>query len=312
MPPPFVSPALPILTSPPSATILLAHAKTQTVSQKRLENYLAATHTPNLDLSDRFDPSSRRLRSPATKPSGGGADTPRDLHARVKILEIYTLHVLPRNNEWAYAHEFISMSAVLDDERREAFLQALQSLQDDERDAEQRAREERLRQEERIRRDAEEARRLRGENEERERRRLEEERAARRRAASETTTTEGDYGVETAASEGARRQVPGQPKSATTRPPPTRKGKAVAVGPPPSLGKRATMVFHNLRALVDQMSASVRMTNPFVLYRTLAFVIGLLLMFSRKSIRERVARVLGTSWDKIRTTAGMGVKVSYI
>lgn len=222
--------------------------------------------------------------------------------------------MLPRNNEWAYAHEFISMSAVLDDERREAFLQALQSLQDDEREAEQRAREERLRQEERIRRDAEEARRLRGENEERERRRLEEERAARRRGASETTTTtEGDYGVETAASpsEGARRQVPGQPKSTTTRPPTTRKGKAVAVGPP-SLGKRATMVFHNLRALVDQMSASVRMTNPFVLYRTLAFVIGLLLMFSRKSIRERVARVLGTGWDKVRTTAGMGVKVSYI
>lgn len=309
-PPVFLFLALFILTfSPPSATILLAHAKTQAVSQKRLENYLAAARTPNLDISDRFGESSRRLRSPAK--ASGGADTPRDLNARVKILEIYTLHVLPRNNEWEYAHEFISMSAVLDDERREAFLQALQSLQDDQLDAEKREHEERQQQEERIRRDIEEARRLRAENEERERKRLEEERA-RRQAASTSTTTEGDYGVETAPSpsSGARRPVPGQPKS-TTRPmpPPTRKGKAV-VGPP-SLGKRATMVFHNLRALVDQMSASVRM-NPFVLYRTLAFIIGLLLMFGRKSIRERVARVLGTSWDKIRTTAGMGVKVSYI
>jgi hypothetical protein len=293
---------------PPSATILLAHAKTQAISQKRLENYLAAARTPNLDISDRFGESSRRLRSPAK--ASGGADTPRDLNARVKILEIYTLHVLPRNNEWEYAHEFISMSAVLDDERREAFLQALQSLQDDQLDAEKREHEEQQQQEHRIRRDIEEARRLRAENEERERKRLEEERA-RRQATSTTTTTEGDYGVETAPSPSsvARRPVPGQPKSTTRPMPPARKGKA-AVGPP-SLGKRATMVFHNLRALVDQMSASVRM-NPFVLYRTLAFIIGLLLMFSRKSIRERVARVLGTSWDKIRSTAGMGVKVSYI
>ena len=216
--------------------------------------------------------------------------------------------MLPRNNEWEYAHEFINMSAVLDDERREAFLQALQSLQDDQLDAEKREHEEQQQQEERIRRDIEEARRLRAENEERERKRLEEERA-RRQAAS--TTTEGDYGVETAPSPSsmARRTVPGQPKSTPRPMPPARKGKAV-VGPP-SLGKKATMVFHNLRALVDQMSASVRM-NPFVLYRTLAFIIGLLLMFSRKSIRERVARVLGTSWDKIRSTAGMGVKVSYI
>ncbi len=59
------------------------------------------------------------------------------------------------------------------------------------------------------------------------------------------------------------------------------------------------------------MSASVRMNRLFCT-RTLAFIIGLLLMFSRKSIRERVSRALGTSWDKIRTTAGMGVKVSYI
>ncbi|KAK1827113.1 hypothetical protein QBC39DRAFT_428564 [Podospora conica] len=291
------------------ATILLAHAKTQAVSQKRLENYLAAARTPNLDISsDRFgEPSARRLRSPAK--GTGGADTPRDLNARVKILEIYTLHVLPRNNEWAYAHEFISMSAVLDDERREAFLQALQSLQEDQREAERREAEERREQEERIRKDIEEARRLRAENEERERKRLEEERARRQRAASSVASTEGDYGVEVGGPVRTGRPVPGQPKSSVRAvPPPTagRKGKAV-VGPP-SLGKRATMVFSNLRALVDQMSASVRM-NPFVLYRTLAFVIGLLLMFSRKSIRDRVNRVLGTSWDKIRTTAGMGVKV---
>ncbi|KAK5664223.1 hypothetical protein OQA88_439 [Cercophora sp. LCS_1] len=285
------------------ATILLAHAKSQTLNQKRLENYLAAARTPNLDLSNRFsDPTPRRVRSPAKGASG--ADTPRDLNSRVKILELYTLHILPRNNEWEYAREFISVSVVLDDERREAFLQALQSLQDEQAEAERREREERQRQEDALRRDIEEARRLRAENEERERKRIEEERAKRQKA------SEVDYGIEKtpshAGSTGRARNTSGN----LSRPqPPTRKGKAVAA--PPSLGARASMVFNNLRTLIDQMATSMK-TNPFILYRTVAFLIGLLLMLSRKSIRERVSRILGTGWDKVRATAGMGVKVSYI
>lgn len=288
------------------ATILLAHAKTQVQNQKRLENYLAAARTPNLDLSGRFsDPSPRRFRSPAKGASG--ADTPRDLNARVKILELYTLHVLLRNDEWDYAREFISMSTVLDDERREAFLQALQSLHDEKVEAEKREREERTRQEDAIRRDIEETRRLRAENEERERKRLEEERA-RRQAASEV-----DYGIERtpshAGSAGKSRHHPQQPGGLSRPLSSSRKGKAVAA--PPSFGTRAATVLTNVKALVDQLAASFQ-TNPFLLYRTVAFVIGLLLMFSRKSIRERVSRILGASWDKVRATAGMGVKVSYI
>ena len=73
-----------------------------------------------------------------------GTDTPRDLNTRIKLLELYTLHVLPRNDEWDYAREFISMSEVLDDERKEAFLLALHSLKEEKEDAEKR--EEKLRQ----------------------------------------------------------------------------------------------------------------------------------------------------------------------
>ncbi len=62
------------------ATLLLAHAKTQTQNQRRLESYLAASQTPNLDLSSRFQaPTSprhtSRHRSPAKSTSG--AETPR-------------------------------------------------------------------------------------------------------------------------------------------------------------------------------------------------------------------------------------------
>lgn len=273
----------------------------QAQNQKRLENYLAAARTPNLDISDRFSESSpRRFRSPAEGASG--ADTPRDLNARVKILELYTLHVLVRNDEWDYAREFITHSAVLDEERREAFFQALQSLRDEQLLAEKREQEERQRQEDAIRRDIEEARRLRAENEERERKRLEEERA-RRQAASEV-----DYGIERtlskAGSSGRGKQTP---KAARTAP--TRRSKAVAA--PPSFTARATMVLTNIKALIDQLATNFQ-TNPFLLYRTAAFIIGLLLMFSRKSIREKIRRILGSSWNKVRATAGMGVKVSYI
>ncbi|KAK3375122.1 peroxin 26 [Podospora didyma] len=298
------------------ATILLAHAKNQTLNQKRLENYLAAARTPNLDnIGDRFNPASpRRFRSPAKgiNNSGGGADTPRDLNARVKILELYTLHVLLRNNEWDYAREFISMSPVLDEERREAFLQALQSLQEDQQHAERREQEERLQREDELRRSIEDARRLRAENEERERKRLEEERARRDREASEV-----DYGIERTPSNagssgrGARQRPPVPTSSSISRPLPSTKKSEALVAPPPSLGSRATMVFSNIRALVEHI-AQYFQSNPALLYRTLAFVVALLLMFGRKSIREKITRVLGSSWDKVRATAGMGVKVSYI
>jgi len=71
------------------------------------------------------------------------------------------------------------------------------------------------------------------------------------------------------------------------------------------------MVLTNIKTLVEQLSLRFQ-TNPFVLYRTLAFIITLLLMLSRRSIREKISRILGGSWDKVKSTAGMGVKVSYI
>ncbi|KAK3302167.1 uncharacterized protein B0T15DRAFT_487392 [Chaetomium strumarium] len=313
------------------ATILLAHAKNQILNQKRLENYLAAARSPNLDLSDRFSESTpRRYSSPAAgkqRPRGGpsGADTPRDLNARVKILELYTLHVLPRNSEWDYAREFISVSPVLDEERREAFLQALDSLREEQLAAERHEEEERLKREEAIRRDIEEARRLRAENEAREKRRLEEERLKREREAAESSAakaTEGDFGLdERAATPPTTRSKPKPPGSQSSAgsssmsrprgPAPGRgargSGNAVAA-PTPTLLSRAAVVLDNLRLLVDEVAGAFK-TNPYVLLRMLAFVIGLLMLLSRKRFRERIARVLGLSWGKIKATAGMGTKV---
>lgn len=239
--------------------------------------------------------------------------------------------MLIRNDEWEYAREFISASSVLDEERREAFLQALQSLQEDQLEAERREAGERLRQEEQLRRDAEEARRLRAENEGRERRRLEEERARRREGGSEV-----DYGIDASAGGGggassvggssagkgaarrARAQTGGSSRSSRAARQSAAAGGGGGTSPnkskavvPASLGARAAVVFANVRAMIERMSVTLH-TNPMLLMRLLAFIIGLVVMFGKKNMRERIARILGTSWNKVKATAGMGVKVSYI
>ncbi|OAA38069.1 peroxin 26 [Metarhizium rileyi] len=295
------------------ATILLAHARDQTMNQRRLETYLATTTTPNLDLADKFSgspaPGSRmgsRYRSPA--PGTSGANTPRDLNARVKILELYTLHVLLRNDEWEYAREFITVSSVLDDERREAFLQALQSLQEEQQEQERMEREERQRQEDELRREIEHAKRQRAENEAKERKRLEEDRA--RREANEV-----DYGVEPSPSSTTGGTKPHQsrhsrPQQRSNKPSVSSRqnGKAVA---PATFTARATMVMTRLRSVIEELAKSLN-SNPALLMRFLTFIIGFLIMLGNKGIRQRIQRVLGTSWNKVLATAGMGTKVSYI
>lgn len=313
------------------ATLLLAHATNQSLNQKKLESYLASSNAPSLDLSSRFGGGTpaapvtprRRHRSPL-KSSTSGADTPRDLNARVKILELYTLHVLIRNNEWDYAREFISVSSVLDEERREAFLQALSSLQEEQQEQETQERAERERQEEQLREDLQEARRLRAENEEHERRRLEHDRLRRDQGGSEV-----DYGIEptpnssgavtkhrhspssgSGAGGGGRVRRKSSATAGTHASKPHEKSKAVAA--PLSVGARAAIIISNIRRLIVEGMTSSIASNPTVVLRMLAFIVGLLAMLSNQRIRERVSRILRTSWDKVKTTARMGATATYL
>ncbi|RDW59481.1 hypothetical protein BP6252_12568 [Coleophoma cylindrospora] len=288
------------------ATLLLAHARTQKLNQERLEAYLATSSSPNLDIADRLqkDPR-RRAMSPSKR---NGTDTPRDLNARVKILELYTLHVLLRNNEWDYAREFISMSEVLDEERREAFLQALQSLQDEQNEAEARGREEQRYQEEQLEREIEEARRKRAENEERERRRHEEEAS---RVPSKRRSSATDYGVEpvrpSSDSNKTRSTKSGSSRGSAVSSPQARAALPKSTSTSQTFIKRAANVVANLQKVLGNMAGSFK-TNPMLLLRFLAFMIGMLIVLSRKDVKAQVRKM----WDKVKATAGMGVKVSYI
>ena len=293
-----------ILTDVGSATLLLAHAQTQKVNQQRLEAYLAASSTPNLDVANHLQNSKGRSSAKGLQ-SKAGTDTLRDLNARVKILELYTLHVLLRNDEWDYAREFISLNEVLDDERREAFLQALQSLQEEHAAVAHREREAQRQHEEQLERDLNEARRRRIENEEAERKRQEEERQLGRREGGEV-----DYGIESPKRSSVKGSRSSRASALSPRQTSISNPKSGTVASP-TYAKRAAAIIANLRKALENMASSFQ-TNPMLLLRTLAFVVGLLMILSRKDVKDRLKRVLGNSWNKVKATAGMGVKVSYI
>ncbi|KAA6413864.1 MAG: hypothetical protein FRX48_02226 [Lasallia pustulata] len=301
------------------ATLLLAQSPSQTVNQQCLESYLSASSQLNLNISDSLEAINGHERDARGQNSrSNGTNTPRSLNSRIRVLELYILHVLPRNEEWAYARSFIDMCEILDEERREAFSQALQGLEDEKkRDHEQEAR---LLQE----RD----RKLEQERQRGEQRRLEEvaaelEYTERERGSKlhKRSDSEKDYGIErtpSAHGNGNSRSVASKETikpakaaqsnraqlSPTSRTPPKRKNQQ-------SLYRRSAALLAAAQHLISNMAQSIS-NNPMVLLRTVLFLVGVIMTFSRRDIRDRLQRITDSSWDKVRRTVGMGVKVSYI
>ncbi|EUC35758.1 hypothetical protein COCCADRAFT_89865 [Bipolaris zeicola 26-R-13] len=279
------------------ATLLLTHAPSQRLNQQKLETYLSASATPTLDIASHMASPSYQEKRPGHHRQHTGTDTPRDLEKRIKLLELYTLHVLPRNDEWDYAREFISMSEVLDDERKEAFLLALHSLKEEKEDTE--AREEKLRQQQQEqmeqRRRETEARRLEQSRAEDERRKREEENRRQPRGSDERFRK----------SQPTPQPVSSQ-SSRTSRTPPKK-----SMSPPPGFYNRASTVLANIQNLISNTAHSMT-ANPMAFFRTLLFLLAFGLAFGRRDLRERIMRIIRNAWDKVRRTVGMGVKVSYI
>ena len=298
------------------ATLLLTHSPSQILNQQRLESYLSASNQHKFDISDRFESSLEdSIESQPRLHNDNGTNTPRDLHSRIKILEIYTLHVLPRNEEWEYAKDFISMSEVLDEERRETFLHALESLQT-----------------EKIRDDGSEITvvKERDEDLEREQQQIEQEKREVDRPSVQSPDSrsghkaqnppngEIDYGIE---------QPPPPIKSKAKPPPkstlktPSRNHTRLSPDPRPSSKPKkpaTTSVYKRSLALLTALQHAILNIgqslsgNPMQLLRMVLFIMGLIVAFSRRDVRERLARITGRGWQKVRGTVGMGVKVSYI
>lgn len=255
---------------------------------------------PSFDITSHLN--SARLRRTAS--SASGTNTPRDLHTSLKLLELYTLHVLPRNQEWEYAREFIMMSEVLDDERKEAFLQALHGLKEEQEETKNREKELQKQQQKQL----EQQRR------EEEKRRIEEERRKEeeilRREEARRTQRPPDSG--TGSSNMKPKPTPNHGRPDSLGSPPSRRKKEVSRRPPPaSLYNRATSFFAAFQTMIQQTAESLSQ-NPMAMMRAVLFLLMFALAFGRRDLRVRVKRMIQRAWEKVRGTVGMGVKVSYI
>lgn len=319
------------------STLLLGKAQDQSVNQSRLETYLSSSpHT--VDLSD----VSASLRN-GHRATMNGTSTPKDLSSRIKIIELFTLHVLPANNEWDYAHSFVSNSDILDDERREAFLQTLSELQE-------------AKEQEDVLEDTTDY----GTEDD--------EPSPQEEPMDETpiptpskqnghhrghhrTSSEVDYGIESEHPNGippsstSHASTETTPRPLTSLPPkpeptPTPSSTPANHGtptrpqhqhlPPPSAtpsrrnqhqpSRRSsksqpssqTRTFLTALSNLTRNLGGVLMGNSTAVFRLLIFLLAFFMAFSRREVRERVQLLVGKGWEKMRRTVGMGVKVSYI
>ncbi|BCS19799.1 protein pex26 [Aspergillus puulaauensis] len=290
-------------------TLLLNHSPSQTVNQQRLETYLSSYGQPNLDIEEHLNSPTNAQRN-QFRPNGG-TDTPKDLAARVRLIELFTLHVLPRNEEWEYATEFINLSEVLDDERKELFLQTLEGLREEKEQGKLRAAALQREKDAELERQIQEA----------ERQKADEAAAAEGNTQQKNHKRSGsevDYGIEKKHPNGSIRgkkgEKPGSSKagssSRTALSPPNSKNLKKPEKPE-TRARQSQALATVLRNIVQYLGRTIS-NNPLSFVRSLLFLLGLLFALNRPNVRERIRRITGSGWQKIRGTVGMGVKVSYI
>ena len=230
----------------------------------------------------------------------------RDLESRIQLIELYTLHVLPRNKEWDYSKHFIAQSDMLDEETREVLLQTLQDLEEDMRGMGP------LKQLE-PQQEPEET------FEPRPRHSLSTDSASTikdRPVLHQRSSSEKDYGIEESPTptqppeKQILRQVASQRAPSHTQQQKTTGPSAKVMSTKPTqtdLYRRSRGIMRALQSIVSNLSLYVS-RNPLVLLRFVIFLISLLTALSSENIRNR----LRIAWDKLKRTVGMGVKVSYI
>ncbi|OQU99244.1 hypothetical protein CLAIMM_04906 [Cladophialophora immunda] len=326
------------------SNLLLGQAPDQKLNQSRLETYFSSSSQPDLDLSAHLD---HALSNGHQHSTGlNGANTPKDLTSRIKVLEIFTLHILPRNGEWDYAKSFISNSDILDEERREAFMQTLQELQDvTEKDSSLEVADEDVFEDTEEVFSKQEGTAAAGTTEE------VVSPSQNGTSKHQRTSSEVDYGIERAHPNGGTHataskdqtstiasspmtSLPPQPVPTSRSPPPPGPSSSSIHGrthfsPPAQTPRRpaarknsksssqntltaqARQLFLALSNLVRNLATTLQ-KNPTAMLRFLLFVLAFVVAFSQKQIREKTREAARRAWEKLRRTLGMGVKVSYI
>ena len=285
------------------ATLLLGHMQDQRVNQQRLETYLAASDDGGANGQLAFG------QDGISTPMSNSSSSPKTLQTRLKILELYALHVLPANEEWEYASSFIEMNDMLDEERKEAFANTLQSLREEKDGTAQRERElkeQREREMEEQRREDEEARRAEEAQKEAEKRRAIDAKKQRAEAPAPATSRPPPAPNGNAATPARASHKP-TPSSSSSSSRPSKPAKKPPSPPPPTFYRRASSALANLQQMVRGMNV-----HSLPVLRFLMFMIAFLLLVTRRDLRLKLRRAIDGGWVKVKQTVGMGVKVSYI
>lgn len=198
---------------------------------------------------------------------------------------------------------------MLDEEVRETFIETLQSLEEEENQGQENFEDALPQQNELIEQDPHPA-------EDTERESVDTVRPQpsvhHRRTSSET-----DYGIDAAPTETLKPKS--SPSKATVKsarnpqPKPARSSPSNYPRKPPetSIYKHSkalmTAVQHMISGMTEHMAQ-----NPTGMLRFVLFLMGLIVAFSRRDVKDRLGRLTGAGWDKVKRTVGMGVKVSYI
>ncbi|KAL7273653.1 hypothetical protein RUND412_003465 [Rhizina undulata] len=260
--------------------LLLAHSQDQSKTQQKIEAYLSAA------------------------PGVAHDDDPKAISQRVRIIEFYILHVLPRVGEWEYAREFTQMSPELDEEQKEAFLSALDALRKEKEEAEEHSRQLQRQREEEL---------------EFERRQQEEAQKRDVSPAASSSSSRRQPSVDGRSRKSKASSVKGDAISearANTKKPSSMKNKDKTNGvvsrnsagrsKNPSLFRSTTALFSRLQS---QMYTA---HGRFLLLRTVFMLAMVVWVTSKKRIREKIRKMLLIAWIKMTRTVGMGMKVTYI
>lgn len=287
----------------------MAQSENQALNQSHIETYLSSSGTVDTDVNDHTNSSSQQDLSENNRAvQKDKPDILHELELKVQIIELYALHVLPRNGEWDYAKEFIELSDLLDEEVKEAFLHNLKSLEENVHDTKPLKQLEPMHEPEKVQdtpmKNVESSDSV---------------STVKQKTPSIHRKSESpqDYGIDDSIlparpqthktvtpNPGLMRKEPSKP-----RPRPSRSAQGVPSQRPmqASLYKRSVAMLFMIQHLVSHMSSHLSQ-NPMAMLRFILFLMGLITAFTRRDVKDR----LGAGWEKIRRTIGMGVKVSYI
>lgn len=304
------------------ATLLGTHMPAQRLVQQRLESYLAASEGSTSSSYLAFS------QDGVSTPMSNSSYSPKQLASRQRVLEIYTLHVLPANGEWEYAQQFIEMSDVLDEERKEQFLHALQAYKEqidgtaqrDQELNEQREREMEEQRQEEARR-AEEARRLEEEAKKSKKRKqplqpVDHQKPSTTSKPQQNATNTPPTPPDTPEPSSSAIPTPtpsiAPARSSSSSSPKSQKKPTPRSSTPPTLYRRASSAIGNLQQMVLQASRNLTGQGTMAMLRFLMFMMAFLLIIARRDLRIKIRRAMETGWVKVKQTVGMGVKVSYV